>query len=83
MTAEVVGIRGDPVVAAAERRQQVIDQLEELLERAKSGDIQGVQIVTLHSDGTVGYWPGGLIQYNLIGRMFAAAADMAREHESK
>jgi hypothetical protein len=77
---EVVGIRGNPVVGAAERQPLVIEQLETVLERARSGDVQGVQIFTLHSDGLAGHWQGGLVQYSMIGMMFAAFQSIARDH---
>lgn len=76
----VVGLRGQPVVAAAEQQPLVIEQLEKVLERARSGDIQGVQIFTLHSDGLAGHWQAGLIQYSMIGMMFAAFQSIAHEH---
>lgn len=65
---EVVGINGDLVIATREPRQTLIETLEDALEKAKAGEIQGAVLVMRYADGCVQYVnsgaPGG---YAVIG----------------
>jgi NO-binding membrane sensor protein with MHYT domain len=63
--------------AAAEPRSDVVDRLERALERAKSGDIQGVQIAIMHADGMVSLLRAGTCNYAMVGILTAAASEMA------
>jgi hypothetical protein len=69
----VAALRGDKVFTG-EPNAGAVAKLQELLERAKAGDLTGVVCATLHSDGTASYAIAGMIgPYSLLG-----ASDMAR-----
>jgi hypothetical protein len=76
MTA-VVSLHGGPMPTAAEPSDAVIERLEKALDRARSGDIQGVQIAIMHADGLVSLLRAGTINYALVGMLTAAASEMA------
>jgi hypothetical protein len=75
----VVSLRGDPVFSTGEPKPDVIESLETALERAKAGDIQGVQIAIMHADGLSSLLRAGGSSYSLVGMLTAAAAEMAIE----
>lgn len=51
MSSNVIGLRGERPAALGEPRQELIDVLENLLERAKSGQIQSFIGTGFTSDG--------------------------------
>ena len=71
---KVVAMRGGPVVAEATPNAPVISLLEEYLERARSGDVQGVVFASLHSDDLCSYSCAGAIggSYGLVGAVTMA-----------
>lgn len=47
----------------------IIEQLEKALERAKTGNIQGIIMVTDELDGYTGTCRMGVMSYSMIGRL--------------
>jgi hypothetical protein len=78
--AEIYNLDGEPVIAAevtpGEPNPHVVSALEALLERARSGDMQGIAAVYLHTDGATGGVMAGLRNYALIGRMEEVKLDI-------
>jgi len=71
----VISINGGEVPQLATPQESVIEALENALEAARSGRVQGVAFVTLESDGMASYTVAGLVtSYSLLGGL-----DMARD----
>lgn len=60
----VVSLKGDPVVAPGTPNPDLIVHLEEMLEKARSGEISSIAYVVLYRDE--------LTSYHWIGRMTRA-----------
>lgn len=83
MTAErVVSLHGGPVIAEKRPNENIVEKIERLLEQAKSGEIQGVQMIALLHDGCVQHQCAGAVQYNVVGMLFAAAQECVKALES-
>lgn len=64
----VVGIYGDVPVQRAEPNETAINALKDLLERAESGELQGVAVSYLDRDGIASYVIAGRIcSFSTIG----------------
>lgn len=66
---EVHSLFGGPV---GERRPDAdtVDVLEDLLERAKSGEVVGIAAVAVNADGTAGHWLAGFVTtFSAIGAL--------------
>lgn len=71
---------GDPVIATAEPRESVIKELEDLLERARSGEVQGVAYAALHSDGLASWGIfGAQGPYSMVGAVEVMKANLLLE----
>lgn len=67
MSEKVVSIRGEKIFAAGEINPEVVKLAEDLLEMAKSGQINALFAVMTHSDETVSSLHEGLVTYRFIG----------------
>lgn len=74
--ADVVSLNGEPVPALAEPIEAVVKCLEEYLALARSGQIQGLQIVAVGHDKHTYANFEGLVTYAMVGRMQAVSAHM-------
>jgi hypothetical protein len=75
----VVNFNGDEVLLPMEPCDELVSRLEDLLERAKSGDIHGISAVLTHGDGSVSIVRTLTPNYRAIGAVFSMATDMAKE----
>jgi hypothetical protein len=72
---KVVSLRGTEIIPPGEPRPKVIALCEELLERARSGDLMGLSVVRYHADDTHSYQHEGRSTYATIG-----AVEMLKLH---
>lgn len=77
--ADVVGIRGDIVPQVMPPNDDVIKVLEDLLERAKSGEVLGVCIAFQERDECCGLRRSGLASYRLLGFIHGMAASLTAD----
>ena len=63
----VINIRGEDVVSPGIPREGVIGTLEWLLERARSGEIDGLAVAYIHQDNCTNYRLDGRITRSLVG----------------
>lgn len=74
----VVGLRGcAPCVK--EPNADVVAKCEELLELARSGEITGIQCVTIAPDALAGLMRAGALSYSAIGMLHYAAHHAVRD----
>ncbi|WGR74331.1 MULTISPECIES: hypothetical protein [unclassified Bradyrhizobium] len=73
----VVGLRGGEIRAPGEPDPLVVEGLEELLEAARSGEIKGIAVASLHHDGAVSGRRHGYQNYTLIGIMTRMINDIS------
>lgn len=79
MSGNVASLYGHAVLAVGEVNGELVEDIEWLLERAKSGEIQGLSFVHLNSDGTVGRWYSGeSVTYAVIGALCIEQQRLAR-----
>ena len=75
---KVVSLSGAPVAAAGEVSDAAVEAVEDVLARVKSGDVQGVVILHVNSDETVGYWCAGtFVSSTLVGTMYSVMQGIA------
>jgi hypothetical protein len=65
--AKVVSLRGGEIIPPGEPRPNVIALAEQILERAKSGDLMGLSAVLYHSDDTHSMRSEGRVTYATVG----------------
>jgi hypothetical protein len=66
----VVSISGDRVPQAGEPNPRLVESLEDLLERARSGEVQGVAYAALDRDNLAHWCCGGLVGcYSVLGAL--------------
>lgn len=53
--AQVIGLNGKPALQAKEPSQYLVEFLEEHLDRARSGELQGLAVATHYHDGSAGW----------------------------
>ena len=71
---KVVSLSGGPVISTGEPNADAICECEELLERLRSGDVQGFIYAQLWRDGVAGWGSAGPTAcYAVIGALHAAA----------
>lgn len=76
MNGTVTSLNGGPVGVLAPN-EDAIELLEDMLERAKSGDIVGVAVCALHYDAAASYSVAGLVGgYSLLGALEMAKAEL-------
>lgn len=67
--ATVLDMKGKLQPANVAPREDVIRNLETALERARSGNIQGIIMVTDELDGYTGTCRVGVASYSMVGRL--------------
>lgn len=77
MTQNVVSLNGAEIIAPGTPSPKVIVLCEDLLERARSGEIMGVSVVYAYSDGAFGQGHEGQISYGLVGALEALKVRLA------
>lgn len=75
----VVGINGELPPEAREPRQDVIDACTDLLEMARTGELQGMVCALQFADGSAGVSRGGSSTMALIGAVEEAKFSMLQE----
>lgn len=78
MAENVVGIRGEIVPQTLPPDEEVICLLEDMLERARSGDVLGVCIAFQHGDEACQWRRAGIMSYRLVGFVEGMKAQMIR-----
>jgi hypothetical protein len=76
MAEKVVGLRGEIVPQAVGVVSDVVKLLEDMLERARSGDVVGVSVAVQHSDECCQWYRAGLSSYRLLGFVHGMAFEM-------
>jgi len=76
---KVVSLRGGEILPPGEPKPNVVKFCEELLERAKSGELAGLYAVLHHSDEAHSYQIVGPIGYATIGAAEVLKAVMVRD----
>lgn len=72
MSAEnVIGLHGRLVLEAQPPNEDLIRRVESLLEKARSGEVQGMAGAYLYRDGSTGSLNVGVHSYGLFGRALA------------
>ncbi|WP_394701012.1 hypothetical protein [uncultured Cohaesibacter sp.] len=75
---KVVSINGGPVPLAGEVQRDVIDQLENLLSCARSGDLQGFACIAYHADDKCSRWMvGSQGGYAMLGALKVLSDEMS------
>lgn len=79
MSDKVVSLTGDPIAQPGEAVASVVQELEWLLEAAKSGEITGLAAAWLWRDGSAGHGFKGVCAYSQIGRLVSLQSAMVEE----
>ncbi len=80
MTDKVVSIKGSPVIdPAAPPDPLLIENMEWLTARVKSGEIVGIQAQFVYRDETIGSRSFGFYTLRLLGEMFVRATRLAEQ----
>lgn len=75
----VVNINGDEVLLPREACEELIVVMEELLERARSGDLHGIHAVLVHGDQSISTRRTLTPTYKSIGAVFVMGTEMVKE----
>jgi hypothetical protein len=79
MSDNVVALRGDLMPQEPEVNERLVEELERLLEAARSGEIVGMAGSYLHKDRGASYSFAGIVgSYSLIGGLECAKARLTR-----
>jgi hypothetical protein len=74
----VVPLHGDVVPELRVPRESVVKLLEEALEAARSGELQGVALARLHADMQCSYGIAGVVgSFSLLGASHAMTASIS------
>jgi hypothetical protein len=76
---KVVSLYGDTIAQPFQPVDETIAKLEDLLEKAKSGEIKGFHAVLVHGDDTVSFARTLLPSYRALGAVAALVSDMSNE----
>lgn len=81
MSAKVVGMDGEPVPMAREPNAACIRALEDLLERARSGEVQGFAGATLDADQCASWHAAGFVgSFGMLGALEVTKAHLMQVH---
>lgn len=86
MGEKIVSLRtGKKILAPGEPSSSAIELCEKLLVMAKSGEIQGLVVINVHSDGATSadYNDGLLFTYQLAGRMLQMSNSIAESASNR
>ena len=73
---KVVSLTGDEI-SPGEVNAKAVEVAEELLARARSGDVVGISAVMLHSDRGTSYFHGGCVGgYSMLGAVEMLRAEL-------
>lgn len=75
----VISLNGEELLSPGETCHELITELEELLERARSGDLHGIHAVLVHSDQSITKCRTLTANYRSVGAAFSMAMDMSKE----
>lgn len=79
-TGKLVQLRsGHAIASPGEPDAEVVTELEDLLERAKSGQISGLAYSYTYSDGATGNRYVGVISRSQVGGLFAVMSRISRQ----
>jgi len=76
---DIVGIFGAPVPEAGKPSPALVARLEELLEQARSGEIQGLAGAALFRDGATVVVSAGLANRTLVGTLAIAQTRVVQD----
>ena len=65
----VVSIKGEPIPEPGKPVPELVEHLEKLLERARSGEVTGVAYAVLYRDDLTSFCPVGRIRRSLLGAL--------------
>lgn len=80
MTEKVVSLQGKPLPVPGEPVEDVVKQLEDILQRAKSGEINGFVAVVTHADECVSAYQSIRPNLRVIGMLTVLAAEYASDY---
>lgn len=75
----VVGLRGEEIRAPGTADPGVVEELEQILEMARSGEIHGITIAMEHADNCVSGRRKGITSYKMIGMMHRMMNDICAD----
>jgi len=75
---KVVSLRGEPIYQGSPQ-PDVITELEQLLEQARSGEVVGLAVALAYRDGTSSCGWGGIVSISVVGQCFSVAQRILRE----
>ncbi len=82
MSAEIVSLDGNPLVV--ERDQEIITLLEELLDDARNGRLEGIACAVVAKDGFIRCcWKGSTLGTMMVGTIERLKYDMLRAIEEQ
>lgn len=67
--AEIVGLKGLPISDGRTPNSEVVELIEDLLEKARAGEITGVCVAVNYFDNSSGHRGAGTTSYAVIGRL--------------
>lgn len=76
MTSKIVGLRGQEIADPRVPDRNVIAVAEDLLERARSGEINGIVAVMQYYDTATGMQRAGTVSWSMVGRLEQAKAGL-------
>jgi hypothetical protein len=73
---KVVSLNGAPFIQPGEPQADVIEQLERVLEMARSGEISGIVIIAIHADECTSSCRRGYSNRRTVGEIEIVKADL-------
>ena len=77
----VEALHGGTLPTTGEPSLAVVKECEDLLERAKSGDIVGIVVVSLHADMSLSSAFEGASTVGMIGSLAIRSAELVERHK--
>jgi hypothetical protein len=75
---ELVHIDGETIASSSGENEECILRLEELLDKAKNGEVVGIVCAVQYADGAHGCAEGGFVyDVRMAGELFCAATRLA------
>lgn len=73
---DIVSLHGDAITPPGEPVPSVVEWAEELLERARSGEVKGIACAVLFADNATGTSMRGALNFAIVGRMQAMSIEL-------